>query len=138
MSKERLFQDIPDIVLKNYDMFVDTRVKKKYARIKIYTWIVFTPKKINTLTPKPTNFYSEYIYSEVNDTLSYDDATYIRENDMPILKYISGEYYFDEFCEKLARKSTEEVIEKVKSGEDVKNITISDIVVYLNYFRNNF
>ena len=113
MSKERLFQDIPDIVLKNYDMFVDTRVKKKYARIKIYTWIVFTPKKINTLTPVPTNFYSEYIYSEVNDTLSYDDATYIRENDMPILKYISGEYYLDEFCEKLARKSTEEVIEKV-------------------------
>lgn len=138
MTKDRLYQDVPNLVLKNYDMAVDTRVKDGWESIYIYTWIVFTPKQINTLTPKPTFYYSKYIYSELNGvTLVYDDAIYIRKNDMPILKYISGEYYLDEFCEKLARQITEESIEKVKLGGEVKKIPKED-KVYWDYFKNNF
>ena len=56
---------------------------------------------------------------------------------MPLIKYITGEYYLDEFCEKLARKITEETIEKIKSGEEVKKVSMKDRV-YLDYFMNNF
>lgn len=141
MTKERLYQDVPNLVLKHYNMTVDTRVQDKSIGIGkvIYTWIIFRPKKINTLTPEPINFYSKYIYTTPNNTdnLSYEDALYIRKDDMPLLKYISGEYYLDEFCEKLARKITEETVEKIKSGEEVKKVSIKDRV-YLDYSMNDF
>lgn len=139
MTKERLYQDVPNLVLKHYNMTVDTRVQDKSIGKVIYTWIIFRPKKINTLTPKPVNFYSKYIYTTPNktDNLSYEDAFYIRKDDMPLLKYISGEYYLDEFCEKLARKITEETVEKIKSGEEVKKVSIKDRV-YLDYSMNDF
>ena len=141
MTKERLYQDVPNLVLKHYNMTVDTRVQDKSIGIGkvIYTWIIFRPKKINTLTPKPVNFYSKYIYTTPNNTdnLSYEDALYIRKDDMPLLKYISGEYYLDEFCEKLARKIAEETVEKIKSGEEVKKLSMK-VRVYLDYSMNNF
>lgn len=141
MTKERLYQDVPNLVLKHYNMTVDTRVQDKSIGIGkvIYTWIIFRPKKINTLTPKPVNFYSKYIYTTPNNTdnLSYEDALYIRKDDMPLLKYISGEYYLDEFCEKLARKIAEETVEKIKSGEEVKKLSMK-VRVYLDYFMNDF
>lgn len=139
MTKERLYQDVPNLVLKHYNMTVDTRVQDKSIGKVIYTWIIFRPKKINTLTPKPVNFYSKYIYTTPNNTdnLSYEDALYIRKDDMPLLKYISGEYYLDEFCEKLARKIAEETVEKIKSGEEVKKLSMK-VRVYLDYFMNDF
>ena len=122
-------------------MTVDTRLQDKSIGIGkvIYTWIIFRPKKINTLTPEPVNFYSKYIYTTPNNTdnLSYEDALYIRKDDMPLLKYISGEYYLDEFCEKLARKIAEETVEKIKSGEEVKKLSMK-VRVYLDYFMNDF
>ena len=139
MDKERLYEDIPNIVLKHYDMDVDVRVQGDNVVKAIYTWIIFTPKKISALTPEPTNFYSQYTYWRASDTdkLSYEDAYYIRKDDMPLIKYISGEYYLDEFCEKLARKVTEETIEKIKSGEEVTRIP-KENRVYPYYPSNDF
>lgn len=139
MDKDNLFQDIPNIVLKHYDMDVDVRVQGDNVIKAIYTWIIFTPKKINTLTPEPTNFYSKYLYWRISDTdkLSYEDAYYIRKDDMPLLKYISGEYYLDEFCEKLARKVTKKTIEKLKSGKEV-TIIPKENRVYPDYPSNDF
>lgn len=139
MAKDNLYQDIPKIVLQHYNMDVDVRVQDGYSNKKIYVWIIFRPKKINSITPEPTNFYAKYIYSRPNNTdkLSYEDAFYIRKDDMPLIRYITGEYYLDEFCEKLARKITEETIEKIKSGEEVKKVSMKD-KVYLDYSMNNF
>ena len=139
MTEDNLFQDIPKIVLQHYDMDVDVRVQDGYSNKKIYVWIIFTPKKINSMTPEPTNFYAKYIYSRPNDTdrLSYEDAIYIRKKEMPLIRYITGEYYLDEFCEKLARKTTEETIEKIKSGEEVKKIPQGERI-YIDYSMNNF
>ena len=140
MPNERLFEDIPKIVLQHYDMSVHSGVKEGYSVKSIYVWIVFTPKKISTLTPKPTNFYAKYKYSRPNDTdrLSYEDAIYIRTYEMPLIRYITGEYYLDEFCEKLAREVTEDIVEKIKSGDDSYTKIPMDSKVYIDYWKNDF
>ena len=56
MAKDNLYQDIPKIVLQHYNMDVDVRVQDGYSNKKIYVWIIFRPKKINSITPEPTNF----------------------------------------------------------------------------------
>ena len=142
MSNADLSEYIPKFVLSNYDMNVDVRIKNAPNNNKtfIYTWIIFTPKKINSLTPHETNFFAKYDWihpKNGKEELSYDDATYIRKNDMPIIKYVTGEYYLDEFCEKMAKDLTLQTIEKIKSGEELPKIPLGDLV-YFNYGKNKF
>jgi len=137
MSNADLSEYIPKFVLSNYDMNVDVRVKKGFMKYSIYTWIIFTPKKINSLTPHDTNFYAKYDWNVDDEKLSYEDAVFIRRNDMPIIRYVTGEYFLDEFCEKMAKDLTLQTIEKIKSGEEFPKIQINDYV-YFNYGKNNF
>jgi hypothetical protein len=140
MSNTDLSEYIPKFVLSNYDMNVDVRIKNTFNKTFIYTWIIFTPKKINSLTPNETNFFAKYDWihrPNEKEELVYDDATYIRKNDMPIIKYISGTYYLDEFCDKMAKDLTLQTIEKIKSGEELPKIPLGDLV-YLNYGKNKF
>ena len=140
MSNTDLSEYIPKFVLSNYDMNVDVRIKNAPNKTFIYTWIIFTPKKINSLTPNETNFFAKYDWihrPNEKEELVYDDATYIRKNDMPIIRYISGTYYLDEFCDKMAKDLTLQTIEKIKSGEELPKIPLGDLV-YFNYHKNNF
>ena len=140
MSNTDLSEYIPKFVLSNYDMNVDVRIKNAPNKTFIYTWIIFTPKKINSLTPNETNFFAKYDWihrPNEKEELVYDDATYIRKNDMPIIRYISGTYYLDEFCDKMAKDLTLQTIEKIKSGEELPKIPLGDLV-YFNYGKNKF
>jgi hypothetical protein len=140
MSNADLSEYIPKFVLSNYDMNVDVRIKNAPNKTFIYTWIIFTPKKINSLTPNETNFFAKYDWihrPNEKEELVYDDATYIRKNDMPIIRYISGTYYLDEFCDKMAKDLTLQTIEKIKSGEELPKIPLGDLV-YFNYGKNKF
>ena len=140
MSNTDLSEYIPKFVLSNYDMNVDVRIKNAPNKTFIYTWIIFTPKKINSLTPNETNFFAKYDWihrPNEKEELVYDDATYIRKNDMPIIRYISGTYYLDEFCDKMAKDLTLQTIEKIKSGEELPKISLGDLV-YFNYGKNKF
>lgn len=140
MSNTDLSEYIPKFVLSNYDMNVDVRIKNAPNKTFIYTWIIFTPKKITSLTPNETNFFAKYDWihrPNEKEELVYDDATYIRKNDMPIIRYISGTYYLDEFCDKMAKDLTLQTIEKIKSGEELPKIPLGDLV-YFNYGKNKF
>jgi hypothetical protein len=140
MSNTDLSEYIPKFVLSNYDMNVDVRIKNAPNKTFIYTWIIFTPKKITSLTPNETNFFAKYDWihrPNEKEELVYDDATYIRKNDMPIIRYISGTYYLDEFCDKMAKDLTLQTIEKIKSGEELPKISLGDLV-YFNYGKNKF
>jgi hypothetical protein len=148
MSEENLLKNIPNFILKYYDMRVETRTSHRgkisensdYV-MNIYTWIIFTPKEINEMTPKETNFYCYWGYRNFQGEgkYSYEDATYIRKNDMPILQYISGEFYLDEFCEKIGKNIAEDVVEKSKSQGKVYGEKISrSQAVYTDFNRNDF
>jgi hypothetical protein len=56
---------------------------------------------------------------------------------MPIIRYVSGTYYLDEFCDKMAKDLTLQTIEKIKSGEELPKIALGDLV-YFNYGKNKF
>ena len=78
MSNTDLSEYIPKFVLSNYDMNVDVRIKNAPNKTFIYTWIIFTPKKINSLTPNETNFFAKYDWihpKNGKEELSYDDAS---------------------------------------------------------------
>ena len=147
MSDNKLY-DVPKFILEHYDMFMDTRMTirrlaKKHETLIIYSWIIFTPKEVNPFTPKTVNFYSEHqvtILDGQSTNNSYEDANYIRKFEMPLLRYIQGEYYLDEFCEKM---SYDKVIEIVNDFINGKNINVPLIFttgnkIYSDYYKNNF
>jgi len=145
MAKGKLYDDVPKLILEHYDMFMDSRItirtKGKSHTLLIYNWIVFTPKEISEFTPKRVNFYSKHKVDILDDLfdLSFEDATYIRSSEMPLLKYIQGEYYFDEFCEKLAHDKVDEIIDDYLKGKvNVKPIFTIGNTIHTNYDRNNF
>ena len=142
MSDTNLYESVPKFVQSNYDMDVDVRIKNSPNNNKtfIYIWIIFTPKKITSLTPHETNFFAKYDWNHPpneKERLIYDDAICIRDKDMPLIRYISGTHYLDEFCEKMAKDLTLQTIEKIKSGEELPKIPLGDLV-YFNYGKNNF
>jgi hypothetical protein len=59
---------------------------------------------------------------------------------MPLLKYIQGEYYMDEFCEKLSNNKVDKIIEDFVNKKDVNVPLIFTIgsVIYSDYYTNNF
>ena len=138
MSDVDLYEYVPKFVQSNYDMGVDVRIKSTPKKTFIYIWIIFTPKKITSLTPHETNFFAKYDWSHPpNEKLTYDDALFIRGEDMPIIRYITGAYYLDEFCEKMGKDLALQTIEKIKSGEELPKIQIDDLV-YFNHSKNKF
>jgi hypothetical protein len=108
----------------------------------IYNWIVFTPKEVNEFTPKTVNFYDKHKASIFSDLVSksYEDAKYIRTSEMPLLRYIQGEYYLDAFCEKLSNDKVDDIIFDFvdKKDVDVPLIFTTGNVIYSDYYRNNF
>jgi|688.fasta_scaffold537761_2 hypothetical protein len=146
MAKEKLYDDVPKLILEHYDMFMDTRMTVRTMGnnhiLIIYNWIVFTPKEVNEFTPKTVNFYDKHKASIFGDLVSksYEDARYIRALEMPLLKYIQGEYYMDEFCEKLSNNKVDKIIEDFVNKKDVNVPLIFTIgsVIYSDYYTNNF
>jgi hypothetical protein len=146
MAKVKLYDDVPKLILEHYDMFMDTRMTVRTLdnnhSLIIYNWIVFTPKEVNELTPKTVNFYNKYKASIFGDLVSksYEDARYIRTFEMPLLKYIQGEYYLDDFCEKLSNDKVDKIIEDFVNDEDVNVPLIFTVgnVIYSDYYKNNF
>lgn len=145
MAKEELYKDVPNLIMEHYDMFMDTRMtvrkNRSLSTLFIYSWIVFTPKEINEFTPKTVNFYSKHRVDILNDLVdkSYEDAVYIRGYEMPLLKYVQGEYYMDEFCEKLSNDKVEEIIEDYLKGKvNTKLIFTVGNQIYTNYYNNDF
>jgi len=136
MSKEQTSENVQKTILKFYDMRIETRtsssgkiVDNEYSNyvIKIHTWIIFTPKEITEYTPKETNFYCYWRYGNFRGTgiYSYEDEVYIRKDEMPILPFIGGQYYLDEFCEEIGKDIAHNVIKKSKSEGKVYGKTIS-------------
>ena len=146
MSGGKLYNDVPKLILGHYEMFMDSRItirtKGKSHTLIIYNWIVFTPKEISEFTPKRVNFYSKYkvdILDDLFDFLSYEDATYIRSSEMPLLKYVQGEYYLDEFCDKLSHDKVDEIVDEYLKGKvTVKPIITIGNTIHTNYDKNNF
>jgi hypothetical protein len=141
MDKEK---EVPEFILNNYDMSIDTRVmpNKTEDRLNIYTWIIFIPKEISPFTPDTVNFYSKHKsicdrkYNECR--VSFEDASYIRHSEMPLLKYMSGEFYFDNFCEEISTNISNDITEKFKLGTiPEKRIPIKQ-KIYHTYWANNF
>jgi hypothetical protein len=146
MAKEKLYDDVPKLILEHYDMFMDTRMTVRSMGVNhsliIYNWIVFTPKEVNEFTPKTVNFYDKHKASIFSDLVSksYEDATYIRAFEMPLLKYIEGTYYLDAFCEKLSNDKVDDIIFDFVDKKDVDVPLIFTIgnIIYSDYYRNNF
>jgi hypothetical protein len=146
MAKEKLYDDVPKLILEHYDMFMDTRMTvRTMGNIHkgiIYNWIVFTPKEVNEFTPKTVNFYDKHQVSIFNNLVdnSYEDAKYIRTFEMPLLRYIQGEYYLDTFCEKLSNDKVDKIIKDFIDGKDVDVPLIFTIgnTIHSDYYSNNF
>lgn len=141
---------VKKLISKYYDMSVKTRTSSRdkildsntsdYI-INVYTWIIFTPKEITEMTPHETNFYCHWKYTNFHgkEKYSYEDATYIRENDMPILEYINGNYNLDNLCEEIGEETAINVVEKSKSQGEVYGETIPLFrKVYDDYRKNDF
>ena len=104
-------------VLKLYDMKVNTAIVKtdtnsqgKYVRIK--TTITFTPKEINSMSPKTVKSYGVFDYRK--DSRLFLDMEYLRDSDMPILKYIDDDYGLDVFLTEIVETESEKKFEKVR------------------------
>ena len=146
MAKEKLYDDVPKLILEHYDMFMDTRMTVRTMGVNhsliIYNWIDFTPKEVTEFTPKTVNFYDKHKASIFGDLVSksYEDATYIRTFQMPLLRYIQGEYYLDIFCEKLSNDKVDRIIKDFIDKKDVDVPLIFTIgnTIYSDYYRNNF
>jgi hypothetical protein len=103
---------ISEIILRYYDQNVNTKYSylkpsEKYpeGKLIVRVRINFTPKKISTISPVSTYSSGEFRYgpnyrSEYED--SFEDMTYVRD-EMPILRYISGYYFFDNYCEGIVK-----------------------------------
>lgn len=148
MNDNKLY-DVPKFILEHYDMFMDTRMTirqlDKKETLIIYSWIVFTPKEVNDFTPKTVNFFSEHEVTILNgkytyQNISYEDASYIRKFEMPLLRYIQGEGDLDEFCEKLSFDKVIEIVNDFVSGKniDVPLIFTVGNKIYHDYYKNNF
>jgi hypothetical protein len=104
-------------VLKLYDMEVDTVIvetntnsRGKYVRIK--TTITFTPKEINSMSPETVKSYGVFDYRK--DSRLFLDMVYLRDSDMPILKYIDDDYGLDVFLTEIVETESEKKFEKVR------------------------
>lgn len=146
MSGNKLY-DVPKFILEHYNMFMDTRMTIRSLgtnnkTLFIYSWIVFTPKEVNTFTPKTVNFYSSYkvFISSKGYHRTYEDASYIRKFEMPLLGYIQGEYYLDEFCEGMVYKKVNEVVDEYMTtgNANVPLIFTTGNKIYSDYYKNNF
>jgi hypothetical protein len=104
-------------VLKLYDMEVNTVIvdtknssQGKYVRIK--TTITFTPKEINSISPKTVKSYGVFDYRK--DYRLFLDMEYLINSDMPILSYIDDDYGLDVFLSEIVETESEKKFEKVR------------------------
>lgn len=107
-------------ILKLYTIDVIPRYNYKressnnHAKLIVKVWINFTPKKVTTLTPDVSQSYGkwEYRWNGEKYESSFEDMTYIRKDEMPILSYIQAEYELDNFCEEIVLEKFREIKEK--------------------------
>ena len=104
-------------VLRLYDMEVNTVIvdtknssQGKYVRIK--TTITFTPKEINSISPKTVKSYGVFDYRK--DYRLFLDMEYLRNSDMPILSYIDDDYGLDVFLSEIVETESDKKFEKVR------------------------
>lgn len=108
---------IVDTIKKLYDVEVNsTYFALNAATVKVY--VDFIPKEITTMTPDEARSYGKWFYYPDTNKLSWEDFTYIRKGDMPILNYTQGEFYLDNYCEKLAYEELNRVLRE--NGFDVE------------------
>jgi hypothetical protein len=105
-------------VLKLYDMKVNTVIvetntnsRGKYVRIK--TTITFTPKEVNSISPETVESYGVFDY-RIDSSRLFLDMVYLRDSDMPILKYIDDDYGLDVFLTEIVETESEKKFEKVR------------------------
>lgn len=115
--EDNLKTEISKLILDYYTMYVKTDVKKFNKHYIIKITIEFTPKNFDdAFTPKKCKYVGTWSwYSEINK-ISYDNASYIIEDEMPLLKYFgsAGRYWFIEFYENLAKETFEQTIMSLK------------------------
>jgi hypothetical protein len=105
-------------VLRLYDMEVNTVVipTKSYAKtktIRIKTTITFTPKEVSSISPETVESYGVFDY-RVDSSRLFLDMVYLRDSDMPILKYIDDDYGLDVFLTEIVETESEKKFEKVR------------------------
>jgi len=111
-----------DHILKLYDLDIKSSYNYRkgnelsHPKLRVTTEVIFTPKKITTMTPEVAIAkgvweygynISKYRYSD-----SFENMIYIRKEEMPILPYIDGTYELDNFCEKITKKEYLKIKEK--------------------------
>ena len=79
--------------------------------IKVY--LDFIPKEETTMTPVEATSYAKYFYNFEKKKTSFEDMTYLRKDEIPILSYTQQEYYLDNFCEELAEKEYQRLLNVV-------------------------
>ena len=58
---------------------------------------------------------AEFSYNSKTDTSEFEDMTYIRKKQMPILNIIGDDYYLDDFLTKIVTQVSKDEILKIKS-----------------------
>jgi hypothetical protein len=104
-------------VLRLYDMevntvVVDTKTSSQGKYIRIKTTITFTPKEISSISPETVESYGVFDYRK--DSRLFLDMVYLRDSDMPILKYIDDDYGLDVFLTEIVETESEKKFKKVR------------------------
>jgi hypothetical protein len=85
----------------------------RYKNLVIKTMVEFTPKDVNNpLTPCVARSAAVWEFIVNKNSFSFYDCTYIRPREMPVLDYINGTYWMDEYVESLHKKMIEEYKDK--------------------------
>ena len=118
---------VVDFVLRFYDQDIKNVMHytkpdsgNPEGKLFVKTTITFTPKKISPNFPKVAKAKGEWRYDhhyrdyhnpkEYHD--EFYDMIYLRDDDMPILKFISGFIHFDNYLEKIVKQEYFRVKEK--------------------------
>jgi hypothetical protein len=105
-------------VLKLYDMEVntvilDTKTNSQGSVVRIKTTITFTPKEVSSISPETVESYGVFDY-RVDSSRLFLDMVYLRDSDMPILRYIDDDYGLDVFLTEIVETETKKKFEKVR------------------------
>lgn len=115
--KDNLKTDVPKFILEHYTMQVSEKINKFNKNYIIKIVISFIPKDPNdSYTPDKCEYRGIWSYYSDIDEISYDTATYIIKEDMPLLTYLGdeGKYWFTEFYENFAIERVNQIIEDIK------------------------
>jgi hypothetical protein len=111
-----------DHILKLYDLDIKSSYNYRkgnelsHPKLRVTTEVIFTPKKITTMTPEVAIAKGvwEYRFDKWRPGYSdsFEDMRRITKDKMPLLPYIDGRYELDNFCEKITKKEYLNIKEK--------------------------